>query len=113
MSHVADIILVTMIDDGGEREDHTPNANRLSDWLAVQHGLANRLVQVNGLAGGNKVMQCDVFVCATNYLAIEDFVREFRAIPWQYPESAQLFIKNEGDDAFTVYTVLERGAGHG
>jgi len=102
MSHVADIILITMIEDGADTEDGHPNADKLNDYLKENHNGAN-LVMVDGYAGGNKHMQCDVFMAAINYLNIKDFVKSFQGIDWEYPEGSQLLIKDEHDDKFTVY----------
>lgn len=103
MSHVADILLLTMLEDGGSKSvKECPNADALSDWLA-EHYNGCRLVQFDGLAGGNKAMQANVFGTAINYCDIPALVAAFRAIKWEYPESAQLLVKDEHDDTFTMY----------
>ena len=106
MSHVTDILLCTGIDDGGAEDEH-PNADRLSEWLVSKHGAACKLVLVSDRAGGNKVMQADVFAVAVNHCSIPALIEAFRAIPWDYPEAVQLMVKDEHDDAFTIYTALE------
>lgn len=107
MSHVADIILVTAIDDGAQRDEEHPNADLLSKWLQENKGQDwLKLVKVDQHAGGNKAIQCDIFLAAINYLDIDGFVAAFRSIRWHMPECAQLMIKDEHDDLFTVYTAL-------
>ncbi len=103
MSHVADIIFMTSIDDGSNVEDSHPNADKLSAYLVRNHNGAY-LVKVDDHAGGNKAMQCDVFMAAINYLDIDEFVEWFHGIEWEYPESVQLLIKDEHDDQFSMYT---------
>lgn len=103
MSHVADVILVTAIDDGGGEDEH-PNADRLEQWLQQHQSPNIRLAKVDQHAGGNKAMQCDVFLAAVNYLHIDEFVAAFRAIPWDHPERTQLMLKDEHDDRFAIYT---------
>lgn len=113
MSHVADIILVTALSDGCfEQFDRLPenpeernvNADKVGKWLFDTYRC--RFVQVDGASGGNKCMQANVFLCAVNYLDILELVRVFRSVQWESPESAQLFIKDEHDDAFTVYSAI-------
>lgn len=107
MSCVADIILVTAIEDGAEREDEYPNVEKLERALQqIQQRPTMRLVKVDGYAGGDKAMQCDVFLVAVNYLNVGRFLDAFRAIRWDMPECVQLMIKNEHDDAFTIYQAL-------
>ena len=103
MSYVTDIILVTMIDDGAELEDTQPNADQLSRYLSVNHGGAC-LNKMDAYAGGNKAMQCDVFMGAVRSMDAAIFIEAFKAIEWEFPECAQLFIKEENDDCFTVHT---------
>jgi len=102
MSHVTDIILMTSIDDGaGDREGH-PNADKLSAYIEKNHR-GHTLVRVDCHAGGNKGMQCDVFMSAINHMDIEAFVAWFHGIEWERPESVQLLVKDEHDDRFTMY----------
>lgn len=108
MSVVTDIILTTAVDDGAEREDEHPNADKLNAWLEELTGRPGCLVKVDQLGNGNKAMQCDVFVCAINYLPYDDFVEAFRAIQWERPGSANLSLKGEDDDGFTLYGVDPR-----
>ncbi len=101
MSHVTDIILITFIDDGGIEDAH-PNVDLLNEYL-TQHN-HGQLIKVDGYAVGHKVMQCDVFLSAANFLYIDEFVKEFNKVPWEDPDSVQLLLKDEEDDRFTVYT---------
>jgi len=97
MSHVTDIILSTAINDGAEREDEHPNTDKLSLCAGWE------LVKVDDKAGGGKAMQCDLFIAAINALPISDFLETFYQIEWEYPEKAQLMLKDEHDDVFTIY----------
>ena len=110
MSVVTDILLCTAIDDGAPAEDKRPNADALSAWLVQRHGPACELKKLDGYAGGNKAMQCDVFGVAVNYCDTDELVAAFRAVKWQYPESAQLLVKEEDWDAFRLFTAAGTGA---
>jgi hypothetical protein len=78
--------------------------DQLSAWLQEHHHRS--LVKVSRYAGGDKVMQCDVFMAAINYLDLEGFLDAFRAVKWETPQCVQLMIKDEHDDVFTIYTPL-------
>ena len=98
MSWVADVILVTSLSD----EDN----NDLDAWLLGEYPHRGRLVRVDDHAGGNKCMQARVSIGAYNHLYIEGLVNAFRAIRWEFPECAQLLIKDEDDDTFVAYRPL-------
>ena len=93
MSEVTDIILITFIDDGAERDGEHPNADIL--WP--------RLKKVDDLAGGNKCMQCDVFMAAENHLDRQAFLKQFHAVKWEVPERVQLLLKGEHEEYFTPH----------
>ena len=103
MSHVTDIILSTMLGDGDAKELRYPNAGMLSEYLKKNYD-GYELVKVDGLAGGGKAMQCDLFIAAINHLNIPQFLEAFFSIEWEAPEYVQLMLKDEHDDRFTVYT---------
>lgn len=105
MSHVTDILLLTALHDGG-RDDEHPNADALSAWLVEHHGPACSLKQLDQHADGNKRMQADVFGVALQSCNIGALVSQFRAIPWESPESVQLLLKDECWDAFIIYSVI-------
>lgn len=109
MSHVADIILTTPIEDGGKKDGDSPNVDVLINYLRVEYHLEERpkspLEKVDGHAGGDKAMQCDVFIGAINYLDINGFIEVFKSIKWEYPEDIQLLIKDEHDDKFKLYEI--------
>lgn len=102
MSHVTDIILVTAIEDGAEAIAGHPSADKVSDYLKQNHN-GHVLLEVSPVAGGDKAMQCDVFMSAINGLDIPAFVKWFAAIEWEFPEYVQLLLKDENDDRFAVY----------
>ena len=109
MSVVTDMILVTAIDDGGGEDKH-PNADRLNAWIREAHGPTEALKKVDQHAGGNKAVQCDVFVGAINYLDEKGLIAAFRGVQWESPDCAQLMLKGEQKDRFTVYQLDHRGA---
>ena len=104
MSVVTDILLCTAIADGGSEDEH-PNADALSAWLVSKYGPACALQKLDGHAGGNKAMQADVFGAAVNHCSVDDLLSAFRAVPWEYPETALLLLQHENWDRFRPFTV--------
>lgn len=96
MSHVTDIIL---IDSGLNYSKYFKEIER---WLEEHHHWCS-LRQLNEKAGGNKVMQCDVFMGAFNHMDIEAFIEYFNSVEWNDREGIQLLIKDEHDDEFTMW----------
>ncbi|GAM66940.1 hypothetical protein JCM19236_3270 [Vibrio sp. JCM 19236] len=62
------------------------------------------LKNVYHLAGGRKLMSCDVFIAAVDYLDIDAFIELFHTVPWEKPQEVQLMIRTEGEDRFKIYT---------
>lgn len=101
MSHLNDIILVTAIEEGASKENEHPNVDLVNSYLQKEHHCA--LVRVDQFAGGGKKIQSHVFMAAINHLNISEFVSHFYAVPWAYPESVQLMLKDEHEERFTIY----------
>lgn len=102
MSVVTDIVLLTAIDDGGIEDEH-PNVDLLNNWIQANHGPAETLKKVDQHGGGNKAMQCDVFVGAVNFLDVPGLIEAFMVTPWDMPECAQLLLKEEQEERFKLY----------
>ena len=102
MSHVTDIIIVTMLDDGGGEDCH-PNVDLIAEKAGIWFEKASDKV------GGNKAMQADVFLAAVNCLDIDNFVSIFGSVKWEYPDCVQLFLKDEHENVFTVYNPPNSG----
>jgi hypothetical protein len=100
MSVITDIILLTFIRDR-EANGGRLNAEKLSEYLSENYR-SNGFVQVDGYAGGNRAMQCNVFITAVNYLDHDEFIEVFNSIEWEYPESVQLLLKCEDCDTFEI-----------
>jgi hypothetical protein len=93
MSVVTDIILVLGIAEP---------IDELNRYLSDAYN-GGALKQVDKHAGGNKAVQCDVYMAAINHFDRESFIRKFASINWNEPECVQLFLKYETEDLFYVY----------
>lgn len=105
MSVVTDIILITFIEDGSGENEHL-NVDLLNKYLLDHYRC--ELVKVDNYAGGNKCMQCDVFIGAINYLDIDNFINQINKISWEHPESLQFLLQKEEDEYFTAYKLETR-----
>ncbi len=103
MSVVTNIILVTTIEDGAKRDDEYPNVDALNSFFKKDYGNIS-LLKVDEYAGGSKAMECDVFMAVINHLDLQEFMEHFNKIKGDEPNSVQLFIKQEDDYAFELYT---------
>ncbi len=104
MSHITNIILITVIDDGAQQDDEHPNVDILNTFFQKNgHGKGIKINQVDGYAGGGKAMGCDVFMAAINHLNMAEFLKAFYAIQWEAPEYVQLLLKDEHDERFSIY----------
>ncbi len=90
MSDVTNVILVM----AGIDNDDWANALEVSKYLR----------RVDESSGGNKAMECCVFMAGINYLSSEEIIGRFNLIRWEWPESAQLMLMGEHDLSFSVYT---------
>ena len=111
MSYVTNVILVTGADDGwgkegeGWLEDKYTNACVLIDHIAKKHPHSKRFERIGHRAntGGNKCLECDVFVGAVNHLDVDALLECFYAIKWENPEAVRLLLDTESDVGSTVY----------
>lgn len=56
--------------------------------------------------GGDKRLECNLYLGAFNYLYLDEFIAHLRTIQWKDPESLQLIIKEREDDKFRVIDIL-------
>lgn len=57
--------------------------------------------------GGSKAMERPTFVSAFNYFALEPFLAHLKSLPWERPESVQLFVCGQDDDHYYLIYVFE------
>ena len=95
MSHVTDIILVTFLDDEG---------TGLTDLNTFLQKRSKPLTRVDDHTETPRVLQCNVFIGAYNWLNIPDLLTVFSTCQWEYPECVQLMLKDENDNTFIIAT---------
>lgn len=109
MSTITDLILITCIDDAVViNNKEFLNVNRINQWLKENierpADTIKDLLEVSGMSyPGNPILQCDVFIGAYRSFETEELIEVFNAVPWQYPESVMLLIKEEYDESFTTH----------
>lgn len=61
-------------------------------------------------AGGNRSMECRVWMGAFNYLDLDGFLAYLRDFKWKFPElveNLQLFVRGQQDDLFSLYALRD------
>lgn len=104
MSSVTNIILKTGCTDEGDATQQCIDTLLLA-FLEKHPRATPPLVQVDRQGGGDKYMECDLFIGAINYLDRNWLLEVFRGLPWPDPEEVQLFLQTQEQDQFTMYTV--------
>lgn len=57
--------------------------------------------EISGSAGGNKSMEAMIYAAAFNHLDLHDAVYRIMNAGWEWPESVQIFAKEQEAEAFT------------
>ena len=56
--------------------------------------------------GGDKYLECYLYVGAYNYLHLDGFIEHLKSLTWQEPESLQLIVKEQEDDKFRIIDIF-------
>lgn len=51
--------------------------------------------------GGEKHLECDIYLAAFNYMQLEHLIAAVRSAQWNDPEQVQVFAKDEDEELFT------------
>ncbi len=102
MTCISNIILTTAIHDGAWMESDHGSVDTLNEYLYSKYQ-GTFLKSVESHAGGRKMMSCDVFMAAVDYLNVDEFIEKFHQVGWQKPQEVQLMIRREGDLVFRSY----------
>ena len=75
----------------------------LNRWLAEQQAppLFDN-TDADAAWGGGKMPQVRVYAGAFNFFHTEDVMAHLATLPWEYPESVQLFVNEEHDIRFAI-----------
>jgi hypothetical protein len=55
--------------------------------------------------GGNKQLECDLFVGAFNHLDLNDFVSYLNGVQWSDNDEVQLIVCEQEDDGFRIIDI--------
>lgn len=111
MSRVTNIILST-----GYENDLDKIIDQINAYL-IEKGMHTGLVSIDtdtlprGWYGGSKMLECELFIGAFNYLHLEEFLEHLKSYSWQYPECVQVIYKEQQDDRFSVWNLDSTGDG--
>ena len=108
MSVVTNVILTFAILEDEDRENHYTIVDKINEWMEKEYGQTfnGNLWEVgNEAVGGAKNIETPLYIAAFNYLDTEGFVEHLKGLPWLEPENVQMFIQEQDDERFTVYTL--------
>lgn len=91
MSCVTDVVIFSH-----EWKDVAEPIAKLNAWLTEKCG-NGKLVRVDQLGTGGKVMQIDIHIAAVNYLPLQEFIEQVEKAGWGSPSSVQLCVQQEDD----------------
>ena len=94
MSYVTDVILIN--NSWGK----VP-VRKINKWLRKEVGCNAGLKKLDCKAGGNKYMQCDVWMGAFNKMDIPLFIRCLKDLLQDSRYEIQLLIKDENEERFS------------
>lgn len=99
MSIVTNVIILAAL--GPEGPD--VEIERLNELLRNVSG-RGQFQEVSEHAGGNKAMECRVYLGTFNLGDSEEIVRTIFSAPWDNPEQVQILTKEQGEDVFTLHS---------
>ncbi|MDO6426847.1 hypothetical protein Q4489_07480 [Thalassotalea sp. 1_MG-2023] len=102
MTCITNMILTTAIQDGAWMNSDYGSIDTINEYLSKNYQ-GTKLYSVENRAGGHKPISCDIFVCAVDYLELNEFIAVFEKINWDKPAEVQLLIKDHNDLTFTSY----------
>lgn len=103
MSWVTNAILCLSIKNGDEVTEAQINA--FADKPSICKG--QKFVSCDspslprGWYGGSKMLECDIYIAAFNYMDVAGWIAHLRSLPWPQPNQVQLFLREQDDDIFT------------
>lgn len=59
-----------------------------------------------GWYGGDKYLECHLYLGAYNYLHLDEFIAHLKSIEWEEPEAVQVIVKEQSDDMFRIIQVF-------
>jgi hypothetical protein len=87
--------------------------DELNRWLAEQRYLPLLdNTDADAAWGGGKAPQVRVFSGAYNFFPTEKLMVYLASLPWEYPDSVQLFINEEHDTRFAIYLLMPDRSWH-
>ncbi|HZR17360.1 MAG TPA: hypothetical protein VFE51_08535 [Verrucomicrobiae bacterium] len=106
MSWVTDVILCINLEekfrDDADYSESCEPVDSTNRWLTDhEHGKLDQISEA--VVSSGKAMQCFVYGGAFNFLDADEFIKLVLSQEWKMPEAVQLLIKNEEEDAFTMY----------
>lgn len=78
---------------------------QLDDWFIARN--LPVLEAVTDYGGGNKYMECEIFIGAYNHFERESFYEHVASLDWQFRNSVQLFMTDRDTAKFKMYNLSD------
>ncbi|WP_346927121.1 hypothetical protein [uncultured Arthrobacter sp.] len=77
----------------------------IASWFEERHSGISSITDGGARAfwGGEKNPECDLLAGAFNYLELDEMLAYLAALPWEYPQSAQVWVKEQSDARFQLW----------
>lgn len=89
----------------------SPCLTSINNWLRERGWVA--LLDLGDFSGRGQsalerhAFECELWGAALNHLDIEAFLNCVRSQPWREPENVQVFIQDQMEERFTLYSLSE------
>jgi hypothetical protein len=112
MSEVTNVLLSHDIQEGGQERGDDPCWDAVLAVDLTRAGGSGQFFRCNSVKetsgwGGSKSPEANLYAAAVNYFDLDGALERIAALPWEWPEHVQLFIKGNDELAFSVYELRE------
>ena len=95
MSRVTNVIITTESCDDCNLQLLNEAVKRMPGYTA-----GTEFQDLDALSGGDKHLECNIYVGAFNHLSVRSFCEAVASVLWNHPETVQVFIKEEEAEGF-------------
>ena len=107
MSIVTNVILTFSLEEEGNQEEDFPALNSVNAWIAGREYRRVELLERVADLPGRKRFEQVICVGCFNHLDVDAFKAAVANAPWQDPENVQLFVQEQEQDRFELFTVAD------
>jgi hypothetical protein len=111
MSWVTDVLLIFSLQEIFSEEEleeqDLPTLQNINKWLQENNQTTLDNLAIHTINSAKSMQSC-IYGGAFNYLKVDEFIKIVKSQEWLYRPGVQLLIKDEQDEAFTMYKLSDR-----